>query len=50
VLIIDGEGALEDVKALPESVHACVAPLVRTAKFPATKYGRRSVMSYVVGR
>jgi hypothetical protein len=50
VLVIDGEGAVAEVKTLPETVHACVAPLVRGTTFPATKYGRRSVMSYVVSR
>ncbi|MEY4512963.1 MAG: hypothetical protein RLZZ450_5085, partial [Pseudomonadota bacterium] len=50
VLVIDGEGALQEVRALPESVKACIEPLVREAKFPATKYGKRSVMSYSVSR
>jgi hypothetical protein len=50
VIVIEGEGTVSDVKSLPESVRACAAPLVRGATFPATKYGRRSVMSYVVAR
>ena len=50
VLVIGGEGELIDVRALPESVKPCIEPLVREAKFPATKYGKRSVMSYSVSR
>lgn len=50
VLVIDGEGQLQEVRALPESVKSCIEPLVREAKFPATKYGKRSVMSYSVSR
>jgi hypothetical protein len=50
VLVIDGEGQLQELRALPESVRACIEPLVREAKFPATKYGKRSVMSYSVSR
>ena len=50
VIVIDGEGAVVDVKSLPESVQPCIGPLVRDAKFPATKYGRRSVMTYFVSR
>jgi hypothetical protein len=50
VIVIEGEGEVSDVKTLPESVRACAAPLVQSATFPATRYGRRSVMSYVVPR
>lgn len=50
VLVIEGGGRVSDVKTLPESVRACIAPLVQATSFPATKYGRRSVMSYVVAR
>jgi hypothetical protein len=50
VLVIGGEGEVLDVRALPESVKGCVDPLVRSAQFPATKYGRRAVMSYSVSR
>jgi hypothetical protein len=50
VIVIDGEGAVLDVRALPESVQACASPLVRAVKFPATRYARRAVMSYSVDR
>ncbi|MET0340029.1 MAG: hypothetical protein ABW252_03470 [Polyangiales bacterium] len=49
-LIIDGAGDLIDMKALPASVRPCAAPLIQSARFPANKYGKRSVMSYVVAR
>ena len=49
VIVIDGEGKVSDVRALPESVLSCVGPLVRGTNFPATKYGKRSVMNYSIG-
>jgi hypothetical protein len=50
VLVIDGRGELVDLRTLPQSVRACVEPIVRSAKFPVTKYGRRSIMSYTISR
>jgi hypothetical protein len=50
VIVIDGDGNVAEVRALPESVQACVTPLVREVKFPATRYGRRSMMSYTIVR
>jgi hypothetical protein len=50
VLVIEGDGKLTDVRALPASTLACARPLVEQAQFPATKFGRRTVMSYSVSR
>ena len=41
---------LLDLKPLPPSVQTCAAPLLQGARFPATRYGKRAVMSYVVTR
>jgi hypothetical protein len=50
VLVIDGDGKVAEVRALPESTAACAKPLVEAVQFPATKYGKRTVMSYSVPR
>jgi hypothetical protein len=49
-LVIDGDGKVAEVRALPESTAACTRPLVEAVQFPATKYGRRTIMSYSVTR
>lgn len=49
-LVIDGEGKVMDVRALPQSTQACARPLVESVQFPATKYGKRTIMSYSVTR
>ncbi len=50
VLVIEGDGKVSEVRALPTSVQACAEPLVRSSSFPVTKSGKRTVMSYTVER
>jgi hypothetical protein len=49
-LVIDGDGKVAEVRALPESTAACARPLIEAVQFPATKYGKRTIMSYSVSR
>ncbi|HEX5657250.1 MAG TPA: hypothetical protein VFX59_08640 [Polyangiales bacterium] len=49
-LVIDGDGKVAEVRALPESTQACARPLIEAVQFPATKYGKRTIMSYSVSR
>ncbi len=49
-LVIEGDGKVAEVRALPESTRACAAPLVEAVQFPATKFGKRTIMSYSVTR
>ncbi|MET0285375.1 MAG: hypothetical protein ABW352_12925 [Polyangiales bacterium] len=49
-LVIEGDGKVVEVRALPESTAACARPLVESVQFPATKFGKRTIMSYSVAR
>ncbi|HEY6876538.1 MAG TPA: hypothetical protein VI299_00915 [Polyangiales bacterium] len=50
LLVIEGNGKVAEVRALPESTQACAKALVEAVQFPATKFGKRTVMSYSVSR
>lgn len=50
-LVIDGNtGDVLTIQTLPESVKACVEPLVLSVPFPATKFGKRETVSYTLTR
>ncbi len=50
-LVIDGHsGDVLAVQTLPESVKACVEPLILSVPFPATKYSRRETITYTLTR
>ena len=49
-MTIDGSGAVERVFVTPPNVQACIEPLVRAQRFPATQQGRQQVAHVVRGR
>lgn len=50
-LVVDGNtGDVMAVQTLPESVLACVQPLVLSVPFPATKFGKRETVNYTLTR
>jgi hypothetical protein len=40
-LVIDGEGKLEGIYVLPAALQPCAEPILREARFPATRLGRQ---------
>jgi hypothetical protein len=48
-MVVHGEGRVEGIFVLPTTLQACIEPLVREAKFPATRLGRQRVMHVVFG-
>jgi hypothetical protein len=48
-MVVQGEGRVEGIFVLPTTLQACIEPLVREAKFPATRLGRQRVMHVVFG-
>jgi hypothetical protein len=48
-MVVQGEGRVEGIFVVPTTLQACVEPLVREAKFPATRLGRQRVMHVVFG-
>jgi hypothetical protein len=49
-MTIDGEGQVERVFATPSDTQACIEPLVRAQRFPATQQGRQQVAHVVRAR
>jgi hypothetical protein len=50
-IVIDGaEGKVLAVKTLPETLNACVVPLVMNVAFPITRHGRRETVTYQISR
>lgn len=50
-IVIDGNsGDVLAVQTLPDSLKACVEPLVLSVPFPATKYGKRETVNYTLTR
>jgi hypothetical protein len=48
-MVVQGEGRVEGIFVVPTTLQACIEPLVREAKFPATRLGRQRVMHVVFG-
>lgn len=50
VLTITPSGALESVSVIPDSIAACVEPIVRRHTFPASRSSRREQITYTIRR
>jgi hypothetical protein len=48
-MVVQGEGRVEGVFVIPTTSQACMEPLVREAKFPATRAGRQRITHVVHG-
>ncbi|HEX7478113.1 MAG TPA: hypothetical protein VF331_09925 [Polyangiales bacterium] len=48
-LVVDGQGRVEGIFVLPATLQACVEPIVRNAKFPATRLGRQRLTHILHG-
>jgi hypothetical protein len=48
-MVVHGEGRVEGVFVIPTTSQACMEPLVREAKFPATRAGRQRITHVVHG-
>jgi hypothetical protein len=48
-LVVDGQGSVEGTFVLPATLQACVEPMVRNAKFPATRLGRQRLTHILHG-
>ncbi len=42
-LVVDAHGSVEGIFVAPATLQACVEPVVRNAKFPATRLGRQRI-------
>jgi hypothetical protein len=49
-IVIEGDGRVFKVQTLPESLQACVEPLVRSVTFPATTWNKRDTLSTTLTR
>jgi hypothetical protein len=49
-IVVEGDGRVALVQTLPESLKACVEPLVRSAKFPETTWGKRDTVNTTITR
>jgi hypothetical protein len=49
-IVVEGDGTVSLVQTLPESLKACVEPLVRKAKFPETTWQKRDTLSTTITR
>lgn len=50
VIVVDGEGQVQQVTTQPPSAQACIAPFVTGATFPANRRGTRQVLTYTLRR
>lgn len=50
VIVVDGEGAVQQVTTQPPSAQACMTPFVSGATFPANRRGARQVLTYTLRR
>lgn len=50
VLVLDGDGQLERISSMPESVLPCIEPHVRAQTFPGNRRGRREQITYTIRR
>jgi outer membrane protein assembly factor BamB len=48
-LVVQGEGRVEGIFVTPTTLQACMEPLVRETKFPATRVGRQRITHLVFG-
>jgi outer membrane protein assembly factor BamB len=48
-LVVQGEGRVEGIFVTPTTLQACMEPLLRDAKFPATRVGRQRITHVVFG-
>jgi hypothetical protein len=48
-LVIDGNGRVEGVFVLPGTLQPCVEPVLREARFPATRLGRQRITHVFYG-
>jgi hypothetical protein len=49
-MVVGGEGQVEGVFVVPGSTQACVEPVVREHRFPATRTGRQQVVHVIHSR
>jgi outer membrane protein assembly factor BamB len=49
-IVVDPDGSLVSVHTLPNSLLACVEPLVRRIKLPATSFGKRETLHHTITR
>lgn len=50
VIVVDGDGQVQQVTTQPPSTQACVTPFVTGATFPANRRGTRQVLTYTLRR
>ena len=48
-VVVQGEGRVEGIFVTPTTLQACMEPLVRETKFPATRLGRQRITHLVLG-
>ena len=49
-IVVEGDGRVSLVQTLPESLKACVEPLVRSVTLPETTWGKRDTVNTTITR
>ncbi|MBK8173556.1 MAG: PQQ-binding-like beta-propeller repeat protein [Sandaracinaceae bacterium] len=50
VIVVDGDGVVQQVTTQPPTAQACITPFVSGATFPANRRGSRQVLTYTLRR
>jgi len=49
-VVVEPDGSVHSVRTLPESLLACVGPVVRRLKLPAASFGKRETLHHTITR